>query len=119
MRYSDIRKRYFDLLNQEKLPYIHCKNCNKNFYYPRPLCPYCGSSELEVSESSGLGKVFSFTVIPSPEGDIIYAIIELDEGFRIYSNIIGKNRGIDIGDRVRVKFLNKGTLKVPFFEKIE
>jgi len=117
--YLDIKKVYQDLLSKEKLPYTKCKSCNKKFYYPRPLCPYCGSNDLEVLESSGIGKVFSLTIIPRGENNVVYGIVELDEGFRMYSNIITKQGKVDIGDKVRVIFIDKSGVKIPFFEKIE
>ena len=33
------------------------------WFYPRVLCPHCGSSEFEWSEVSGNGAVYSTTVI--------------------------------------------------------
>ena len=72
-----------------------CEECNRFFFYPRSICPYCFSDEIKWVKVSGRGKIYSFTIshrAPSPafKGDIPFniAIIELDEGIRMLSNII-------------------------------
>jgi uncharacterized OB-fold protein len=68
---------------------------------------------LDIKQSSGLGKIFSFTIIrrKGSEGRC-YAIVELEEGFRIYSNVEGK---AEIGDTVHVYFKEKDGSNFPFF----
>ncbi len=114
--YEEIKKKYMETFEREKLPYIRCNNCSYIFYYPRDYCPKCGSRKLEVLESNGLGKVFSCTRFFNKEGkEIIYGIVELDEGFRIYTNFMSD---IDIGDRVKVKFVKVNDKMVPVFERV-
>ncbi|AEB95284.1 MULTISPECIES: Zn-ribbon domain-containing OB-fold protein [Metallosphaera] len=76
-----------------KVPYLHCLNCKRNFFYPRDRCPNCHSSSLEVRVSSGKGKVFSVTEFQGK----VYAIIEMEEGFRLYANVLDK---VEIGEEV-------------------
>jgi len=102
----------------EKLPYTKCKSCNKRFYYPKIFISLRGLNDSEVLESSGIGKVFSLTIIPMSENNVVYGIVELDEGFRTYSNIITKQGKVDIGEKVRVIFVDKDGVKIPLFEKI-
>jgi uncharacterized protein len=67
---------------------------------PLPSCGECGSAALEWTRLSGRGMVYSFTVIrqivggPSArafEPDIPYVVawIDLEEGPRLVSNIVG------------------------------
>lgn len=72
-----------------------CKSCNKYFFYPREDCPSCLSSNLEWVRVSGRGKIYSYTVVrqaahPGFATDVPYilAIIELDEGPRMTSNVV-------------------------------
>ena len=93
---------------------------------PRYLCPSCWSTELEWVQASGLGVVHSFTVIrraPMKEFDrlvpYVIALIELDEGPRMMTNILGED-ALDtrIGDRVKVCFEQRGPdAKVPQFAR--
>jgi len=74
-------------------------DCGSWIFCPRPVCVECNSERLEWIEVSGRGKIFSFTVIREVVGsalrgfapDIPYvtAWIDLEEGPRICSNIVG------------------------------
>ena len=75
-----------------------CSLCGTNVFYPRDVCrgPQCfGVGNLDWVESSGKGSVYSFTVSYQPahpafRDDVpyVFAIIELEEGWRMNSNII-------------------------------
>jgi hypothetical protein len=72
-----------------------CGQCGK-FYYPkRSICPSCRrGGKMQEAKLSGKGKVFAYTVIRvPPSGFKVYApyvvaIIELDEGCKLVSQII-------------------------------
>jgi len=116
MKDEEIRKKYFEYFEKEILPFIECRKCGHKFYYPRAICPKCGSKDLEIKESNGMGKIFAMTKIYDKK--VIYGIIELDEGFKIYSNIIGDENEVDIGRRVKVTFVSVNGQKFPFFKLI-
>ena len=89
-----------------------CLDCGSYRFYPRSICPYCLSYEAEWVKVNGRGKIYSFTVshhYPSPEfkEDVPYniAIVELDEGVRLMSNIVEcHNENLKIGMPVEVVF---------------
>jgi uncharacterized OB-fold protein len=65
------------------------------FFYPRPLCPYTGSSDLVWEVASGRGQIVSFSLIYRPnhpsfndEIPIILAEIALEEGATLLGRII-------------------------------
>jgi len=73
-----------------------CNDCGRHQFPPRILCIHCGSRRIEWRRVSGSGRVYSFTVIhraPEPAflKDVPYvvAVVELDEGGRIMTNVIG------------------------------
>ncbi len=90
---------FWDGAKAGKLVMPRCKDCQSWVWCPRPVCGECGSDQLEWTQLSGRGKVFAFTVIREVVGralrgfapDIPYvtAWIDLDEGPRFCSNIIG------------------------------
>jgi uncharacterized OB-fold protein len=56
------------------------------------MCPTCNSLEWGTVESSGRGAVYSYVIphhpqIPSFEYPYIVALVELDEGIRLVSNL--------------------------------
>lgn len=80
---------------QSKLVLQQCDDCTKYIFYPRVICSHCSSENLTWREVSGKGKIYSFTIVqnnaPSAfQADMPYvvAVIELDEGVRMLSNII-------------------------------
>jgi uncharacterized OB-fold protein len=64
----------------------HCTTCGKHQHYARFLCIHCGETTLEWVTASGLGTVYSFTVIrqngvpPFRERvPFVVAAVDLDE----------------------------------------
>lgn len=76
-----------------RIPFLHCNDCGHNFFYVRDSCPKCHGRNLTVSLSEGKGRVFSVTKFQGK----VYAIIELGEGFRMYSNVVDD---VNVGDEV-------------------
>jgi uncharacterized protein len=97
---------------EHKLVLQRCQSCGSARFYPRIICVHCGSTETELFEASGLGSVFSYTVVhraPSPafRGDVPYvlAIVELEEGVRMMTNVIDCDpQSVTIDMPVRVEF---------------
>jgi uncharacterized OB-fold protein len=86
-------KFFWDGLKDGKLLIQRCGGCGALRHPPRPMCPRCNSLEWNAIESSGRGTVYSFVMPRHPpwpwfEGETyIVALIELEEGTRILSNL--------------------------------
>jgi hypothetical protein len=84
-----------------------CPACGTVPEFPRIACPGC-FGELEWIEASGCGRVFTFGVVRRPHHErfesalpIVLAVIELEEGARCISAIVGADRlETTIGSRV-------------------
>jgi uncharacterized protein len=92
-----------------------CDECGAVIWYPRSLCPICGSVSISWIEASGRGTVYSFTVVhrgPGAYRDVVpfvVAYVELAEGPRILTNIVGcEPEMVHIGQHVRVVFSDTG-----------
>ncbi|WP_317930542.1 Zn-ribbon domain-containing OB-fold protein [Halioxenophilus sp. WMMB6] len=66
-----------------------CDQCQRYLYHPRLLCPHCGSAQLQWRPVSGEGVVYSTSVVRSPKGDYNIALIDLAEGPRLLSRVVG------------------------------
>jgi uncharacterized OB-fold protein len=70
-----------------------CEDCGKAYFPPRPFCPNCASRKVAVFRASGKGRLFSYVIHhrPAPGFTPPYAIavVELEEGPRLMSNITG------------------------------
>ncbi|RLF55534.1 MAG: transcriptional regulator [Thermoplasmata archaeon] len=91
-----------------------CKVCNRIFFPPREVCPYCRRKSLgkmEEMKLKGKGRLITYTIIYTPpsnfENQVPYAvgIVELDEGPRITSQIVDCDpEKLKIGMRVEAVF---------------
>jgi uncharacterized OB-fold protein/acyl dehydratase len=101
-----------------------CKRCAALRHPPGPMCPRCQSLEWDTVLSKGRGHVFSYVIahhppVPPFAYPNAIALIELDEGTRIVSNLVGIDPAdIAIGQRVRVEFTKvDDQLVLPLFRR--
>ena len=86
-----------------------CKACAQAVFYPRELCPHCGSDQLAWETPSGKGTVYSTTVIrrkPDAGGDYNVALVDLAEGPRMMSRVEGMApTDVKIGQAVQAEVI--------------
>lgn len=90
-------------LTEGALAFQRCANSHAVFP-ARPVCPACGSRELEWTDSTGDATIYSATTI-SPRDQNPYCVVILDvaEGFRMMSRLDGVDAAsASIGDSVRI-----------------
>jgi uncharacterized OB-fold protein len=73
-----------------------CRECRRAFFYPRVLCPFCHAADIEWFQASGRGRLYSFEIAYQTfnkaykvKPPYVLAMIELDEGPRMMSNLVG------------------------------
>jgi len=121
-------KPYWEATAGGKLLIKQCNACGNAFFYPRNHCPSCWSTDTSWKESSGLGSVYTFTVVyqndlPPFRDRVPYvvAIVELDEGVRMTTNIEGVTpEDVRCGMKVQVAFRDEQrtadeTVAIPIF----
>jgi len=88
-----------------------CAHCQNSFFSPQVVCPSCQSPEWSYQRSSGRGAVVSHTTIHRPpdprfEAPYVVADVEVDEGWRMFTWIVGCDPSeVSIGQRVEVCFM--------------
>ncbi len=87
---------YWEGAKKHQLVIQKCGKCGHHWFPPSTVCTGCGSRDINWVRSSGKGKVFSFVVFhrlyhKGWDGEVPYVvgIIELEEGARMLSNVIG------------------------------
>ena len=95
-RIDEESRGYWEALARHELYLQRCRDCGTLRFYPRALCPSCLSSAVEWVRASGRGTVYTFTVThqnqaPGFREELPYvlAIVELEEGPRLMTNVIG------------------------------
>ncbi len=110
---SAVSQPFWDATKEHRLMFQRCRLCGTRVFYPRDICPgpQCfGVGTLEWEESTGKGRVYSYTISYQPNhpafaDDVPYviAIIELDEGWRMVSNLINIDpKEVQVGMKVQV-----------------
>jgi len=89
---------FWEGCKEHQLRFQRCSSCGHVRWPPSVICPICHSSNMEWIVASGKGRIYSFVVYhvafhPTFQNDIPYvtAIVELSEGPRILTNIVGCN----------------------------
>jgi uncharacterized protein len=92
----NLTKPYWEAAKRHELVCQRCVACGNWIFYPREQCPTCFSTRLEFAPVSGRGRIYAYTIVNQPadrafEGDApyVYAIVQLDEGVRMPTNVIG------------------------------
>jgi uncharacterized OB-fold protein len=129
---NDVTRPFWRAAAEGRLCMPRCRDCAAFTWPPRPTCGECGSDSLEWTNLSGHGQIYSFTVIRQIVGgpaakafepDIPYVVawIDLDEGPRITSNLVGcPIEAARIGMSVQVTFEQAASeVWLPKFKPVE
>ena len=89
-----------------------CDACANVYFPPRPFCPSCASRKVSVFKASGKGKLYSYVINHRPAAPgftppYSIAVVELDEGPRMMSNIVDcpqTPEALELDMKVEVKF---------------
>jgi uncharacterized OB-fold protein len=110
---------YQELLDRGIFALYTCTLCDRAHYSPRVLCPFCGSDSLAWRQSEGHGVVYSMSTIePRGRDPYVVALIDLDDGPRLMSNVIGISADqVGIGMRVKARIEVRNGSAVPLFEE--
>jgi uncharacterized OB-fold protein len=120
---SEVAAPFWEATRDRRLVLPWCTACQRPVWYPREVCPGCLGSGLEWRESPGRGVVYACTVehkaqTRALEAPYVVALVELDEGVRLLSNVVGcPPERVGVGDRVQVTWeaLSDGR-GLPLFE---
>ena len=90
---------YWEALDEGRLVFQSC-GCGHNWLPPRPECPKCLGDSWVWRDASGRGRLVSWVVYRFAYDEAFksrlpynVAIVELEEGVRMISNIIGAPDG--------------------------
>ncbi|MGH3438833.1 MAG: bifunctional MaoC family dehydratase N-terminal/OB-fold nucleic acid binding domain-containing protein [Sciscionella sp.] len=85
---------WFSAAREHRLVIQRCGSCKALRHPPGPCCPDCGSFESDTVDAAGEGTVYSYVVNHHPKHPafdypLIVAVVELAEGTRLISNLVG------------------------------
>jgi len=106
---SPTSRPFWEAARRHELKLQRCAACQKFIYYPRTRCPYCFGDQLEWQQVSGRGKVYSYTIVRRAShraftDPYVLAIVELEEGPRMTTNIVAPPESVRVDQKVVVHF---------------
>ncbi|MCP5028453.1 MAG: Zn-ribbon domain-containing OB-fold protein [Actinomycetia bacterium] len=118
---------FWDGTKEGELRFQRCTDCASVYFPPRAFCPQCSSRDVEVVTSSGRGKLHSYVINqrepPGFTAPYSIAVVELDEGPRMMTNIVGCDQtpeALVLDMAVEVVFEDLGDdISLPLFQPAE
>lgn len=129
---SPLTEEFWSAARRHELVRPVCSRCGHSHFTPQVACPHCLSTEWSYQPSTGRGTVYSWTVVHRPPGPgfdppYVLAVVDLEEGWSMLTNIVGPDGGsgppddvrVHIGQAVRVRFDDLAPdLVLPVFEEV-
>jgi uncharacterized OB-fold protein len=105
---------FWEAAAEGKLVIPRCSHCGHYEWVPQEFCSSCGAWKFSWEPMSGCGKVYSYSIVhaaqvPGLETPYALAIVRLDEGVDLLTNIVGcPVEDVQVGMRVAVQFMRRG-----------
>ncbi|MGF1649349.1 MAG: Zn-ribbon domain-containing OB-fold protein [Hyphomicrobiaceae bacterium] len=113
-------RQFHDFLASGRFMIQRSQSTGAHVFYPRTAAPGTGAADLEWVEASGEGTVYATTVNrqrPEQGGDYNVALIDLAEGPRMMSRVVGiPPDQVTIGMKVRARIDRIGDTPAVVFE---
>lgn len=110
-------KVYHDQLKAGIFQIQKCNECTNHIFFPRVICPHCGSSDVHWVQPSGKGVVYSTTTLrrrPEKGGPLNVSLIDLQEGPRMMSRVQDIDPDeVAIGMAVKAQVIHDQDMDVP------
>jgi uncharacterized OB-fold protein len=118
---------FWDGARERRLRIQRCLECGRYYFYPRPVCPHCGSTKVEWVDASGRASLYSYVINhrPAPgweeDGPYAIAVVELEEGPRMMASIAGLEptpEALVLDMALTVDFEPRGDYMLPIFRPV-
>jgi uncharacterized protein len=104
-----------------------CSDCDGAYFPPRPFCPHCSSRNVEVFAASGRATLYSYVIhhreVPGFTAPYAIAVVELEEGPRMMTNIVGCDQtpeALQLDMELEVTFEEcSDEITLPLFQPVE
>jgi uncharacterized OB-fold protein len=119
---------YWEALAEGRHTFQRCAACNNAWLPPRHECPRCLRSEWTWETASGHARLISWVVFhtafhPAFKGRLPYtvAVVELAEGPRLISNIVGVDdpEALRIEQPLELVIEHEGDVALPRYRPVE
>ena len=86
-------RHFWEGCREGRLLLQRCRETGRAYFPPRPFSPFTGSRDVEIFAASGRATLYSYVIhhreVPGFTPPYAIAVVELEEGPRMMSNITG------------------------------
>jgi uncharacterized OB-fold protein len=115
---------FWEGTREGKLRLQRCDACGHAYFPPRPFCARCAHRKVSIVEASGRATLYSYVIhhrpAPGFEPPYSIAVVELEEGPRMMTNIVNTPQtpeALRLDMPLRVVFQRvSDTITLPLFE---
>lgn len=122
---DELNKPYWQAIRQGELSFQLCRSCGHGWLPAREACPACLSTVWQWKTATGKGKIVSWVVYhvahhPAFADRLPYnvALIELEEGPRLLSNVLNEPARFQHGAEVRLVIDTNAEIPLAQFELV-
>jgi len=108
---DEMTNSYWEGAKQGKLLLQRCRVCGHLWHPPGPMCLKCHSTDIEWTPARGGGTVHSYTIVHHATHaamkhrvPYLVALVDLEEGPRVVSNILAPAETVRVGMPVALTF---------------
>lgn len=119
---------FWEACRKGELLIQRCDRCGEHQFYPRGICANCWTTDIRWVKARGRGTVWTFTVTHqnrtvgfADEAPYVLALVELEEGVRMFTNVIQCDpQAVTIGMAVEVSFVQAtDQIHIPYFRPVQ
>ena len=85
-------RHFWNAAREGRLVLQQCRRCDHVYFPPRPFCSACNSRDVALREASGRARLHSYVIshraAPGFDAPYAIAVVELEEGPRMMTNIV-------------------------------
>jgi len=121
---SALSSEFWKAAADHRLVLPRCNETGQFFFPPERCVPGTDNPDWSYAESAGRGKVYTFSVVHRPvspdfEAPYVLAVVDLDEGVPILTNIVDcAPEAMSVGMPVQVTFLDVDGGSLPVFRPV-
>jgi len=120
---TPITRPYWDALEQGRLTFQKCEECDHSWLPARECCPACLSPAWRRVDARGNGRIVSWVVYHTAYADHLkarvpynVAIVELEEGPRLLTSIVDcEHAALQVDAPVQLKIVPEHGVSLPLF----
>ena len=95
---TSLTRPFWDAAAQGRLMLPRCNACQRHFFRPEVACTHCFATDWQWVDASGRGSLYSYSVLHKAPAagfqvPLVLAVVELDEGPCMFSNLVGVEMG--------------------------